>query len=746
MGGGRDDRAEGQESAFDLLHPGLRRWIVENWSGSGSADLKEIQQAAIPIILAGHDCILEAPTAGGKTEAVLFPVLTRVAATRRPGVRVLYLAPLRALLNNLEGRGEKYASACGLYASKWHGDVSQKAKVGQLRQPPQLLLTTPESVEAILLRKAEWAEFFGGLDCVIIDEAHNFASGDRGGHLLSLIERVSRAAPQPPQRIAMTATIGNPEAMLDWLAGSARSRGLRVHVPGQDKERDYRVHYFDAGVDDDQTPAEQRAGYRRFLGLHQELVRKRCIAFVRRRKDAEQYAKAFVETNRSGSLDPVSVRTHHSNVSRYFREEAEALIQIKNEHGINAIFSTSTLELGIDIGALDSVIQLDGLASPGSFLQRVGRTGRRPGVPQVFRGFCLKEDDLVLLTATVCLGLQGKSEALHFPRRAFHLLAHQLICLSLQSLGVGPDRAWATLRHAHCFEGIEEAEFRALVDHMVQFDYLRWAGAELVVGARTEKQFLGAGWRRLFAVFDSAPLYEVLDQKTPVGTLDAGFVQTLEAPFHFVLGGRLWEARSVDHKGRRVRARRAWDGEAPRWNNFGGPDVPFETAQEAGRLLRVDDAPRFLTAEALEGLANARWCASKVPWEPGDVRVLVSAGGKAHVWSYAGDRINRTIARLLVALGLGNATAGYHRVEIKVGAGDPDEQKAAIERGLARAGRGDLSLPGSLESLLASGQGRWAFSPFARCLPDRLWAEALVEQALDCRGTVTYLARAAAEA
>jgi ATP-dependent Lhr-like helicase len=243
-------------SDIDLLsrlHPGLQRHVKEQrWT------LSNIQRAAIPVILEGHDCIIEAPTADGKTEAFLFPALTRAAeASEDEGVRVLYIAPLRALLNDIEIRGEAYAKMCNLQAFKWHGDVNQKKKVAQLRTAPHLLLTTPESLEAILLRKAEWPRFLGALMTVIIDEAHNFALGDRGHHLLSLLQRLEAGTGCRPQLIGASATVGNPDKMLRWLSGPGRKPGRTIRVSGTPPKRDYEVRLFDQDAEGKETPPDQ---------------------------------------------------------------------------------------------------------------------------------------------------------------------------------------------------------------------------------------------------------------------------------------------------------------------------------------------------------------------------------------------------------------------------------------------------------------------------------------------------------
>ncbi|MCI0616274.1 DEAD/DEAH box helicase, partial [bacterium] len=265
-----------QTTVLHEINPALQKLIKEKgWKGGLSA----IQLSAIPVILNGDDCIIEAPTAGGKTEAVLFPTLTRIAKQKKPSVQILYLAPLRALLNDIELRANEYAETCGLHSFKWHGDVSQKDKIDELRNPSQLLLTTPESLEAILLRKAGWHLFFAELDVIIIDEAHNFASGDRGSHLISLLQRLEKSIDRKPQRIAVTATIGNPEKMLEWLAGKDRRIGKRIHVNSiKEKAKDFKVLLFDEERDTEDDP-ENNASYRQFTSLYELLPRKRSIVF-----------------------------------------------------------------------------------------------------------------------------------------------------------------------------------------------------------------------------------------------------------------------------------------------------------------------------------------------------------------------------------------------------------------------------------------------------------------------------------
>lgn len=714
------------------LHPGLQRIVYEKRWKNG---LSEIQLKAIPVILDGHNCIIEAPTAGGKTEAVFFPSLTRVATDKKNSVQILYLAPLRALLNNIEKRAVEYSMACGLHCFKWHGDVNQKEKINEWRNPSQVLLTTPESLEAILLKKTEWEKFFSDLEIVIIDEAHNFAFGDRGGHLTALLERLEKSLNIHFQRIALTATVQNPEELSEWLAGSNSEPGKVVRSTFErEKEKDFQIQFYDEKLDDETKP-DYLSYFRQSIALYKMLPYKKTIVFGRSRKKTEELATIVRKINeRSGSKIPVNVRTHHSSVSKYYREEAEKLIQIASESSLHAIISTSTLELGIDIGELDQVIQVGALVSSSAFLQRIGRTGRREGKKQFFRGLCTDREDLVLLAAVVNLGINGLSESLKLSRKSYHLLAHQLICLSLQKCGIQIDEAYHILSGAYCFSNISKEKFHELAQAMVQKEYLRDVDGKMVSGDQSEKSFLGANWMRLFATFDSAPMYDVIEGKNQVGTLDSAFVESLSVPFLFVLGGIEWEAEKVDPKARQVFAKKTKTGEAPRWNVFGGRDVPLETAKEAGRILFGENFPVFLNDESRDGIQAARDEHIGIQWDDSKWVIYASASGMARIWTFAGDRINRTLALLIKLEKIGEVVSSYKYVEIESQIIDRSILLERIMDLLSQIKELSSSQLESLEIKVSQLLRKMVFSKFAKCLPDNLWMEAMAERALDING------------
>jgi ATP-dependent helicase Lhr and Lhr-like helicase len=214
---------------IDALHPALAHHVVNSL---GWRDLRPLQSEAIEPLLAGRDALLLAPTAGGKTEAAMFPLLTVMERDRWTGMSALYVCPLKALLNNLVPRLTTYASWLGRTVAVWHGDVAASARQRILRERPDVLLTTPESIEAMLVsKKVEHRQFLGDLRAVVVEEIHALVGDDCGCHLLAVLERLTRLCGRPLQRIGLSATVGNPVEMLTWFQGAGHGRLATVIAP-----------------------------------------------------------------------------------------------------------------------------------------------------------------------------------------------------------------------------------------------------------------------------------------------------------------------------------------------------------------------------------------------------------------------------------------------------------------------------------------------------------------------------------
>ena len=342
-------------NGFDQLHPALQHHIVNSF---GWRDLRPFQDAVIPPILEGQHLIVLAPTAGGKTEAAIFPTLSRMLTEGWRGLSVLYICPIKALLNNLDLRLQRYCTLLGRRSDLWHGDVKQSARKRIQRDPPDCLLTTPESLEVMLVSKSVDARnLLGNLRVVIIDEIHAFAGDDRGWHLLSVLERISRLAGREIQRIGLSATVGNPDLLVDWLAGSCRGpRKVFLPPKGSESPADVALDYVGSLQNAAIVISRLHRGEKR-------------LVFVDSRSQAEQLGTAL------RSLETTTFVTH-SSLSPEQRHQAEEAFTTRDDC---VIVATSVLELGIDVGNLDRVIQIDSPRTVSSFLQRMGRTGRRPG-------------------------------------------------------------------------------------------------------------------------------------------------------------------------------------------------------------------------------------------------------------------------------------------------------------------------------------------------------------------------------
>jgi len=327
-------------TAFDRLNPALRYHIVGTL---GWTSLRSTQLEAIAPVLAGENVLLLAPTAGGKTEAGLFPVLSRMLDESWQGLSVLYVCPLRALLNNLEPRIQRYAAMVGRRVDLWHGDVVDSKRRRVLREPPDILLTTPESLEAMLIStRLDHRVLFAGLRSVLVDELHAFGGDDRGWHLLAILERLERLCGRPLQRIGLSATIGNPEELLQWLG---RGRAGRVVGPARAAvEGDVTVDFV-GSLDNAATVLTR---------LHRG---ERRLVFCD--------SRARVEALATG-LRQAGVRTFvsHSSLSLDERRRAEAAFAAEPDC---VIVATGTLELGLDVGDLDRVVQIDAPPSVSSF-------------------------------------------------------------------------------------------------------------------------------------------------------------------------------------------------------------------------------------------------------------------------------------------------------------------------------------------------------------------------------------------
>src|SRR6516165_1483438 len=409
---------------FERLHPHLQHAILHDL---GWRSLRPVQELTIKAVLDGCNAVVLAPTAGGKTEAAMFPLLSRILSEEIGPVAILYVCPIRALLNNQEERLQSYARMIGLEVFKWHGDVSDSKKQGFRASPAHVLMITPESLEVMMISaRTDAPALFRNLSAVVIDEVHAFAGDDRGAHLTALFERVRVFCERDIQRIGLSATVGNPQVIGQWLQGSSQRPFRLVDPPRPKTERKLRVDFRE-------DIGEAASGIARWLAQS-----RKSLVFVESRSKAERVAQAL---DGSG----LEVFIHHSSVSRADRALAEEQFARGED---TAIVCTSTMELGIDVGDLDQVFQLDAPDSVASFLQRLGRTGRREGTSPNCTFVCQTPETLLQAVALLRLAEAGWVEDMRPATHAMHVLAHQMMALVLQEGGISRHRVLSWIQPA----------------------------------------------------------------------------------------------------------------------------------------------------------------------------------------------------------------------------------------------------------------------------------------------------------
>jgi len=605
-------------SVFARFAPRLQQAIV---SRLGWSSLRPVQEAAGEALLAGENAVILAPTAGGKTEASMFPLLSHLVDDGPIGVGAIYIAPIKALLNNQSDRLGLYTEMVALRRFVWHGDTTTNARRQFLKDPAELLMTTPESLEVMLVsQRIDKQQLFGDLRIVVIDEVHALAGTDRGAHLMSVIERLARVTKHDLQRVGLSATIGNPAAILDWLQGSSQRARRIVDPPKKPGRRQLLV------VQRPDLNALSRSAAQMAQG-------QKSLFFCQSRSTTEAVAENM---RRVG----IAVFVHHSAVSR----EERALAEERFQHGTDAcIVCTSTLELGIDVGDLDRVMQAEAPDTVSSFLQRMGRTGRREGQAANTTFFCESTEGVVQAIALIELAKAGWVESVNVDCRCWAVLIHQLLVMALASDGIGDEDAWAHLSRVPDFSGIAREEFDRLLNWMLADGSLRRASGQLVLGPKAEKQFGRKNFMELFAVFSSPQSYTVQTlAEQSVGTLSQAFVDRLvEGVSTFLLAGRGWVVIRIQHNDRHVIVEPAPRGRQPTWGGFLPQFLGYELCQRILSVLTSDEAYSYLDASAVEVL-NARRAEMREFLAPkcGGIEI---ADDEIRWWTFAGGRINATL-------------------------------------------------------------------------------------------------------
>ena len=612
--------------AFDRYAPFVQEYIYRNhWE-----NLRSIQVAAADAIFnTDENVLLTASTASGKTEAAFFPIITLFSEDMPSSVGCIYIGPLKALINDQFSRLNDLCAEADIPVWHWHGDVAQSHKAKLMKHPSGILQITPESLEALLLHKhAAIAKLFGDLRFVVIDEVHSLLRGDRGGQTLCLIERLSRIAGVNPRRIGLSATIGDPEGTGEFLSlGTGRKTIIpKIDAKGskwrlsmehfyvkdaqaaEDKQISDALPVLEEKTDDAPANADPGIGY-----IFEHTRGKKCLVFVNSREECEMVTttlRHYCELNH----EPDRFLVHHGNLSASYRETAEGIM--KDDSQYMTTVTTATLELGIDIGRLERAFQIDAPWTVSSFLQRMGRTGRRELPPEMW--FVIREDEpevrAMLPTTIPWKLLQGIAlvqlyleerwvEPPRLDRLPFSLLYHQTMS-TLASCGELSPRALADrVLRLHYFHRITQEDYRVLLRHLIATDHIQQTEqGGLIVGLAGERVINSF---KFYGVFQESEEYTVRSESQELGTI----VSPPPVGEKLAIAGHVWQVLDVDHKRRLIYCQQV-KGSVPAYFGQCPGDLHTKILTRMRRVLQEDRQYPYLMKNAVARLEQARFTAA----------------------------------------------------------------------------------------------------------------------------------------
>jgi ATP-dependent Lhr-like helicase len=554
-------------NAFRLLHDQIRAKLVEE----SIFEPTKPQEEAIPAILAGENVLLIAPTGTGKTEAASLPIFQKILSGERKGIEAVYITPLRALNRDMLRRFHEWGEALHITVAVRHGDTSQADRRRQALKPPDLLITTPETLQIMLTGKL-LRQNLSTVKTVVVDEVHEMASSKRGSQLAVLLERLAELAGDF-QRIGLSATVGSPEAVARLLVGAKRS--FKIIQTDVERASDFRVvspqptrsDYAMAGT----LECDPRlAAQIRFI--RETVHNKKCLIFVNTRQAAEVLGSRFRQLGES-------IGVHHGSLSVEARVEAEEAFKAGDLRGL---ICTSSMELGIDIGDVDHVIQYSSPREVSRLLQRVGRAGHKIDLISSGTIIATCADDVAEGCAISRAAAAGELEAILIHEKPADVLANQIVGLEMDFGDISREKAHRIVTKAYPFRGLLMEEMNGVITQMEEHRLVRLDGDVLQRTGKAREYYI----ENLSMIPDEKRynVYDIVGRRS-VGTLDEAFVISFAQPgATFVTKGEIWEITEItENEIKVVPIHRS--GEIPSWTGEEIP-VPFAVAQEVGSIRR----------------------------------------------------------------------------------------------------------------------------------------------------------------
>lgn len=604
-------------NAFDLLNRDMKKFVYEN----GWQSLTKIQTAAIKqIYKTDNNLILAAPTASGKTEAAFLPAISKSNDLDK-GLKILYISPLIALINDQFKRVLDICKGLDIRVTSWHSEASVSQKEKLVANPSGIMLITPESLEAMLISdKARAKILFKDLDFIIVDEIHGFLDTNRGLQLKSLLVRIQAYSLKTPRMLGLSATLGDENYS---LAKEFFINGRETNIL-LDRSRNDLLASLDY-IEADDINGEI---VKKILGYS---LGKSTLIFPNSREKVEKISYLLQKEIKDKAYG-LRVFSHHSSISKNQRKEIEDFA--KNSRQDFIIVATSTLELGIDIGAVDQVIQVGSAASVLSLAQRLGRSGRR-SKKSIIHQIATDKYDLLQALAALILFEEGRLDKIKPPKKSFDIFAHQVVSTLLEKNGLFFDEFGKLNKNLKSFSDISDDEFAKLKDYMLEKNFIEEIDGEYIVGMEAEKLMTMGSFYNQFV---SKKSYKVSTDKNILGEIELG--DNLKVGDRIYLAGQVWQINAINHRSRKIMVILSDKANAKSFAGSGSFEISGEVRAKMEEILFNLDKIK-LNPNIREILEALREEIKEEDYH------FVEFEGKIGLRTFKSTKINRTLALLL---------------------------------------------------------------------------------------------------
>jgi ATP-dependent helicase Lhr and Lhr-like helicase len=628
------------DSTFSRLAPFIQEYIyTHNWT-----ELRPVQiEACQAIFDTDAHVLLAAGTASGKTEAAFLPVLTLMQQNPTNTIGVLYISPIKALINDQFARLNDLLKEADVPVCHWHGDVALSRKQMLLKDPRGVLQITPESLESLLMNKySQLNRLFGELKFIIIDEVHAFMGSERGCQIICQLARLSKFIAIPPRRIGLSATLGDYTSAAEWLQAGTNREVITSDIQGGQRKLHLAVEHFYTPDKEEESLTNPYYQY-----IFERTKSRNCLIFANNRAETESVVSNLRQIAASVGF-PDIYHVHHGSISTKLRQDAESAMRDRTSAAVTA--ATVTLELGIDIGQLERVMQLDAPISVSSFLQRLGRSGRR-GEPSEMGFVCTEKEpsgeealpyqipwQLLQAIAIIQLYLEERwIEPIRPVKYPMSLLYHQTMSILAAMGELSPAALAAQVLKLPSFTAISIDDFRLLLNHLLEIDHLqKTEKGNLIIGVKGEKLVNSF---QFYAVFADNKEYKVRDDSMEIGSI------IMPPPGNrFTLAGRTWEIFDIEPKANTIWvkpvegiANIAWRG--------GSSNIHTKVLQKMQQVLEEETEYSYLQSGAKKRLKAARQLAKATGLN--QFNVLPIKSNVCCILPWAGTVAYRTFERLL---------------------------------------------------------------------------------------------------